>query len=71
MRSLLRFRRAGWQEKIVPIEHISVLQKETDYLLRSLPPDNMPSPLTEKIKKLGLSEYAGVLGRNLKAVFEK
>lgn len=45
-------------------------EKETDYLLRSVPLDNVPKPLTEKIKKLGLTEYASVLGRNLKAILE-
>jgi epoxyqueuosine reductase len=45
-------------------------EKETEYLLKNTPPNNAPKSLTQKIKKLGLAEYAGVLGRNLKAILE-
>lgn len=46
-------------------------EKETDYLLKGMPPYKLPKPLAEKIEKLGLTEYAAVLGRNLKAILEK
>ena len=45
-------------------------EKETEYLLKNPPASNMPKSLIKKIEKLGLTEYAGVLGRNLKAILE-
>ena len=45
-------------------------EKETDYLLKGELPDNMPKAMVEKLEKLGMKEYAGVLGRNLKAIMK-
>jgi epoxyqueuosine reductase len=45
-------------------------ERETDYLIKGVMPDNMPKIMVEKLEKLGMIEYAGVLGRNLKAIME-
>ena len=45
-------------------------EKETDYLFKRVLPDNMPKTMVEKSEKLGMTEYTGVLGRNLKAIME-
>ncbi|MGD8521498.1 MAG: 4Fe-4S double cluster binding domain-containing protein [Desulfobacterales bacterium] len=45
-------------------------EKETDYLVKGVMPDNMPKTMVEKLEKLGMKEYAGVLGRNLQAIME-
>lgn len=43
-------------------------EKETDYLFRCVPPGDMPKTMIEKLKKLAMTEYTVVLGRNLKAI---
>ena len=43
-------------------------EKETDYLFKGVLPDNMPKTMVEKLDKLGMKEYADVLGRNLEAI---
>lgn len=45
-------------------------EKETDYLFKGVVPDNMPKIMVEKLEKLGMKEYAGVLGRNLQVIME-
>jgi len=45
-------------------------EKETDYLFKGVPQDNMLKTMIKKLEKLGMTEYAGVLGRNLKAIME-
>ena len=45
-------------------------EKETDYLFKGVSPDNLPKIMVDKLEKLGMTEYAGVLGRNLKAIVE-
>jgi epoxyqueuosine reductase len=43
-------------------------QAETDLLLQALAPDELPDGLRAKLASLDLDEYAGVLGRNLRAL---
>ena len=45
-------------------------EKETDFLFKGLLPDNMPKTMLEKLEKLGMLDYAGVLGRNLQAIMQ-
>jgi epoxyqueuosine reductase len=43
-------------------------EKETGYFFKGVMPDNMPKIMVEKLEKLGMKEYTGVLGRNLEAI---
>jgi epoxyqueuosine reductase len=45
-------------------------EKETDYLFKGVPPDDMPKTMVEKLEKLGMTEYVDVLERNLKAIIK-
>jgi epoxyqueuosine reductase len=45
-------------------------RRETDAVLRDLPPDRLPVALRAKLEALDLVEYSPVLGRNLRALRE-
>ena len=44
--------------------------RETDFLLNASPEAKIPEKTIAKLEKLGMMEYAGVLGRNLKVLIE-
>jgi len=45
-------------------------EKETDYLFNGALPDDMPQTMVEKLERLGMIEFTGVLGRNLEVIIE-
>jgi epoxyqueuosine reductase len=45
-------------------------ERETDFLLNASPEAIIPEQTVAKLEKLGMAEYAGVLGRNLKVLIE-
>jgi len=51
-------------------EGVAFSEKETESLFKGVMPDNMPKSMVEKLEKLGMKEYAGVLGRNLNAIMK-
>jgi epoxyqueuosine reductase len=44
---------------------------ETDLILNGAPREQLPAETFEKLKKLGMTEYYGVLGRNLRALIRR
>jgi epoxyqueuosine reductase len=55
----------NWQE-----DGATFSEEETAFFLNGVPQEKMPEKTIAKLQKLGMMEYANVLGRNLKAILE-